>query len=69
MLAPPAPLALVPAAGAPEAPVPSTRDLLARLAQREQARATGTHGAPARSPSLDDRLRRFEAVVAEGGRR
>lgn len=69
LLAAPAPLALVPDPGAPEAPVPSTRELLARLAQREQARATGTHGAPSRSASLDDRLRRFEAVVAEAGRR
>ncbi|MBM4369816.1 MAG: hypothetical protein FJ102_26635, partial [Deltaproteobacteria bacterium] len=52
----------------PEPPIPSTRDLLARLAQREQQRATGTDAARARSATLDDRVRRFEKVVAEGRR-
>ncbi|MBM4390842.1 MAG: hypothetical protein FJ090_06940, partial [Deltaproteobacteria bacterium] len=68
LLASPQPLRLAPAPGAPEPPIPSTRDLLARLAQREQQRATGTDVARARSSSLDDRVRRFEKVAAEGRR-
>ncbi len=68
LLAPPQPLRLAPAPGTPEPPLPSTRDLLARLSQREQHRATGTETARARSASLDDRVRRFEKVVAEGRR-